>query len=147
MKKIRPLTFLNKLASLTNITGRETGQDLSNEKTLSAGQEGLVSGCGIYEPNDPRVSGAFKPVKPDASDGNTSKVLSDSLSAEVMGGTGAKKPPRHALTKTDDSSNIVERKPLSTEACILITGGTGAKKPPRAACINSDLLFNNAMDN
>ncbi|WP_046004685.1 hypothetical protein [Pseudoalteromonas rubra] len=60
MKKIRPLTLLKKLASLTNLTGKEKGQALSNKKTLSAGQEELVSGCGIYEPNDPHVSGAFK---------------------------------------------------------------------------------------
>lgn len=139
MKKIRSLTLLTKLASLTNLTGKEKGQALSNEKTLSAGQEGLVSGCGIYEPNDPRVSGAFKPVKPDAADVQIEsnideQVLTKDASA-LVSGSGPWKPVNPSSLEVDALSKSSKCKSykLDEYESSRISGGAGAKKPPRRA--------------
>ncbi|MCF2909533.1 hypothetical protein L1285_14505 [Pseudoalteromonas sp. DL2-H2.2] len=89
MKKIRPLTLLTKLATLTNLTGKEKGQALSNKKTLSTDQGELISGCGIYEPNDPRVKGATSDKQVSSSGTHTAKFnpsLNDDLSSKVSGG-------------------------------------------------------------
>ncbi|RZM74778.1 hypothetical protein C3B51_19445 [Pseudoalteromonas rubra] len=139
MKKICPLTFLTKLASLTNLTGRGTGQNLSNEKTLSTGQEELVSGCGPYRPAEPRIRGPYKPRRPSAADAQIEsnideQVLSKDASALVSGSSGYK-PPRIAseTAQTPNSNNITAQSHLNTKYCALVAGCAGAKKPPRRA--------------